>query len=351
MARKYRKVEVALWGDARFRRLSSAPPNAQDLFIALLIGKHTLPIPGVVPATPEELAASMRWTEAFGAGFDEAFRKAFDEVCAEGLAEVDPEGLIYLPRALLDGKGRPRESNKPESPNVLRGWGKCWDDVPECGLKDKIYRDLESFAKALGASFAKAFGEAFEEPCGHPSPNQEQEQEQEQKEKITLSRPLAESGSGAREGTRESKPPPEPERRSQRPRPKRSLPERAWKLADYLRRHLLRWKPDHAIGKGATSEAKWDTSPTRRSWAQAAELMLRDARGGDGRDLDRTLEIIRWLFGENQQRESGRFRVESMASLRKKWDALDDASRPRRVNGEPQRKSFDELYEGYEVHS
>lgn len=125
-------------------------------------------------------------------------------------------------------------------------------------------------------------------------------------------------------------------------------------MADHLRRHLLRWKSDHAIGKGATSEARWESSTTRRTWATTAELMLRppNKRGdGDGRDLDRTLAIIRWLFGPNQDREQGRFRVESMDSLRRKWDALDDASKPRGVNGQPrQHKSIEELYPGYTVH-
>ena len=42
---RYRKIEVRMWGDEKFRMLSPLPPSGQSLWLFLLTGPHTGPIP------------------------------------------------------------------------------------------------------------------------------------------------------------------------------------------------------------------------------------------------------------------------------------------------------------------
>lgn len=166
MARYYRKVEIAMWIDDRFRSLSSAPPNAQTLWFYLLTGPRTVSLPGIVIGREAVLADDLGWPM-------EGFREAFGEVSREGLAKANwKAGLVVLERALFDSFGEPRESSKPESPNVIKHWEKSWDLIPECELKSQYLRQLGSFCEALGEGFAKAYREAFRKALAKPSANQ-----------------------------------------------------------------------------------------------------------------------------------------------------------------------------------
>jgi hypothetical protein len=165
---RWRKVDLRMWADARFRSLTPPPPNARDLFIGMLIGPCTTQIPGVVLGTPPELAASMGWGAE---GYREAFAVALAEAIAKLFLGADLEaGLIWLPRG--------PHYNRPQSVNAVVAWRDTWDLVPECNLKEKIWSDLKAFAEGLGEAYAVAFAKA----CPKPTPIQEQEQEQEQEE-------------------------------------------------------------------------------------------------------------------------------------------------------------------------
>lgn len=153
----YRKVELAMWHDDVFASLSSPQPCGKWLWVYLLTGPRTTPLPGLVVAREAVMADDLGWPL-------EAFRKAFQEAFAKGLVEGDPEaGVVVLRKALLTGSGRPRESARPASPNVLKGWAKHLAFVPECPLKFSYLRTLKAFAEALPEGFAKAFQEAFGE--------------------------------------------------------------------------------------------------------------------------------------------------------------------------------------------
>jgi len=175
---RYRKIEVRMWGDAKFCNLTKIPPCGQGLWVFLLTGPHTGPIPGLFRSGRAAMAEELDWElEAF----DEAFREAFQQgmVIADWKAKV-----VWVPKAIL--------CNKPESPNVVKSWGAEWDLIPECDLKRDAYETLKASIGALGESYAKAFDEAFGKPNGKPSlkpsgkaiGNQEQEQEQESKPPI-----------------------------------------------------------------------------------------------------------------------------------------------------------------------
>jgi len=163
----YRMVQVSTWGDQKFCSLSKPQPCGQFLFLFLMTGKYTINIPGVVIAKPAEMAGYLEWPL-------EAFGEAFAEVLAKGMAKADPAGLVWLPKGPLH--------NKPASPNVVRGWKKTWDLLPECELKSVVYSDLKAFAEGWGKAFAKAFGEALRQPSLIQEQEQEQYQEQEQED-------------------------------------------------------------------------------------------------------------------------------------------------------------------------
>jgi hypothetical protein len=167
---RYRKIEVRMWGDEKFRALSPMPPSGQALWVFLLTGPHTGPIPGLFRSGRAAMAEELDWPV-------EAFDEAFQEVLSQDMAQADWKAkVVWIPKAI--------SCNRPESPNVVLSWGSEWALIPECDLKREAYEVLKSSIHALGEGFAKAFDKAFEKPSAKPSPktcrNQEQEQEQEQ---------------------------------------------------------------------------------------------------------------------------------------------------------------------------
>lgn len=190
---RYRKVEVKTWGDEKFRALTPIPPCGQGLWLYLITGPHTGPIPGLFRAGRAAMAEDLGWElEAFDEAFGEAFR--------QGMAEADFKArVVWVPKAI--------KHNKPESPNVVRSWASEFDLVPECDLKRTAYEHLKASIHALGEAYGKAFDESFVKPSGKPSPkpsgkamaNQEQEQEQEYSEAKA-------SAAGAASAVADSKP-------------------------------------------------------------------------------------------------------------------------------------------------
>ncbi|MGQ3002503.1 MAG: hypothetical protein ACT6UH_22360 [Hydrogenophaga sp.] len=176
---RYRKVEVRTWGDAKFRALSPIPPCGQGLWLFLITGPHTGPIPGLFRAGRAAMAEELGWElDAFDEAFGEAFR--------QGMVEADFKArVMWVPNAI--------KHNKPESPNVVKSWAAEFNLIPECELKWSAFESLKASIYALGESYGKAFDETFSKPSGKPlpktSPNQEQEQEQEQEKKPSASSP------------------------------------------------------------------------------------------------------------------------------------------------------------------
>lgn len=179
---RYRKIDVRIWNDAKFRSLSPAPPNAQTLFIHLLTCPATTNIPGLFSVGEIATAEILGWDlegfkegyrEAFPKGYREGFREAFLELSQKGLVEASwKDRLVWIPNAI--------RFNPPESPNVIRSWSKTWDELPECDLKTQAYHRLKAFVEGLGEAFLEAFLEALPKAPAKGMPNQEQEQEQDQ---------------------------------------------------------------------------------------------------------------------------------------------------------------------------
>ena len=174
---RYRKIEVRTWSDEKFRALSAIPPSGQGLWFFLLTGPHTTAIPGLFRAGRAAMAEELNWEQ-------EAFDEAFLEVSGQGMAKADFKSkLVWLPKAI--------QHNKPESPNVVRGWRVELDLLPECDLKREAIAGIREALEGAGPSYVEAFDELqsakqkesakpSSKPSAKPMANQEQEQEQEQ---------------------------------------------------------------------------------------------------------------------------------------------------------------------------
>lgn len=178
---RYRKIEVRTWSDEKFRALSGIPPSGQGLWFFLLTGPHTTAIPGLFRAGRAGMAEELGWDI-------EAFDKAFHEVYEKGMAKADfKDRLVWLPKAI--------QHNKPESPNVVRGWRVEIDLLPDCDLKREALAGIRQALMEIGPAYVEAFDELFSKasvdkpekasrkPSAKALANQEQEQEQEQEQK------------------------------------------------------------------------------------------------------------------------------------------------------------------------
>ncbi len=167
---RYRKVEVQMWGDEKFRTLSRIPPCGQGLWFYLITGPHTGPIPGLFRAGRAALAEELGWNQ-------KDFDKAFHELSGKGIAKADFDArLVWLPNGA--------KHNPPENPNVAKSWRSEFDILPQCSLKAEAERYLKGFLQGLGETYIAAFVEGPRKGRRKDSResyrNQEQEQEQEQ---------------------------------------------------------------------------------------------------------------------------------------------------------------------------
>lgn len=163
----YRKVDVRIWNDERFRELSD---DGKLVFLKLLTHPNMTSL-GAMRASPAGLADDLCW----GA---ERLAAALGESLALGMVELDRRGpLVALPNFL--------KYNAPESPNVLRSWVRSLDLLPACALKTLTLHRVKAFAEGLSEGFQRAFTEAFADalekasakPLAKPCPNHEHEQQ------------------------------------------------------------------------------------------------------------------------------------------------------------------------------
>jgi hypothetical protein len=102
---RYRRIEMRIWSDERFRQLSPLEPSGQALTLVLIFGPQTRLIPGLYRCSLTSLADEMRWSPRKTA-------QAFREVEAQGIVVADHDArLFWLPNAL--------KHNMPANPNVI----------------------------------------------------------------------------------------------------------------------------------------------------------------------------------------------------------------------------------------
>jgi hypothetical protein len=154
---RYRRVSARTWNDDAFRALSRPEPSAQVLWLWLLTGPCTTPVPGIVLAGLGTMSDHLGWRH-------EATRRCWQEIAGAGMAEGDwANSLAWLPNAVYH--------NPPESPNVVTGWRKLLNEfVPECDLRWRAERALLSYLQGKHEAFLKAFLKGLPEAYAAPFP-------------------------------------------------------------------------------------------------------------------------------------------------------------------------------------
>jgi hypothetical protein len=170
---RYRKIDPRIWNDAKFISLSSI---AQLVFMFVLTHPQMTGI-GAFRASPEGMAAELNLDAK---GFGEPFRELLDK----GLVKYDERAsLVFAPNFL--------KYNEPENPNVVQGWIKTLEYLPECPLLvDVLTRAIVSAEKfsnnskaletvsvmqSLLERLSKEFGEPFPKTCTKGLANQRTE--------------------------------------------------------------------------------------------------------------------------------------------------------------------------------
>lgn len=161
---RYRKVDVRMWNDEKFRALSD---DGKLVFIFVMTHPGMTAL-GAMRTSLPGLAAELGW-------LPERLSEAFAEGLAKGLLEHDERAsCVALPNFV--------KYNLPESPNVVKAWVNSLDLIPECELKDKTIQRAKGFALGLSEGFRKALPEAFSKSMPKTMAYQEQEQEPEQEQ-------------------------------------------------------------------------------------------------------------------------------------------------------------------------
>lgn len=171
---RYRKIDVRMWNDRKFRELSD---NGKLAFILLLTHPDTTQI-GTIRTRVSNLADELGWQR-------DAMSHAIQEVTLNGMIDVDEKaGLMVINNFL--------KYNAPSSPNAFKSWCELIDLMPECDLMDKHVARLKTFVDGLSVGMRNAIPndlidaikDAMSRTNGQPCRIQEQDQEQEQDKEI-----------------------------------------------------------------------------------------------------------------------------------------------------------------------
>jgi len=150
MAIKYKKISPCMWNDEKFMSMTNSGKLA---FIYMLTHPSQTAI-GAIRTTVIGLSSELKGLE----------KKDFAEAFRLGMAlESNEAPLVWFPNFT--------KYNLPESPNVVKAWGKSFLDLPHCVLKKIIYSNTLDILNTMSEPFKKAFvealGKAFPEDYGY----------------------------------------------------------------------------------------------------------------------------------------------------------------------------------------
>lgn len=171
---RYRKIDVRMWNDRKFRELSD---NGKLAFILLLTHPDTTQI-GTIRTRVSNLADELGWQR-------DAMSHAIQEVTLNGMIDADEKAGLMVVNNFL-------KYNAPSSPNAFKSWCELIDLMPECDLLDKHVARLKTFVDGLSVGMRNAIPndlidaikDAMSRTNGQPCRTQEQDQEQEQDKEI-----------------------------------------------------------------------------------------------------------------------------------------------------------------------
>jgi hypothetical protein len=137
---RYRKVDLRLWSDAKFRSLSR---DGKFLWIFLLTGPYTGIFPGLFRMSRAGAAEDLDLTT-------EEFERSFAELQSAGMAEADwTARLVWLPNAV--------RYNPPDNANVAKAWAREFMQLPECDLRSRAATETLAFLSRWNQDAANAF--------------------------------------------------------------------------------------------------------------------------------------------------------------------------------------------------
>lgn len=167
---RYRKIDVRIWNDRKFRELDD---KAKLAFFLVLTHPDTNQL-GMLRSRSVALAMELGW-------HPDAMSDAILTLCQMGMLMVDDKaGFIFIPNFL--------KYNPPNGPNAIKSWAGLLDQMPECALLDHAVFSLKPFVDGLSEGLRNAIPNDIKDAITHAIPNdikdasriQEQEQEQEQ---------------------------------------------------------------------------------------------------------------------------------------------------------------------------
>lgn len=172
---RYRKIDVRIWNDRKFRELDD---KAKLAFFLVLTHPDTNQL-GMLRSRSVALAMELGW-------HPDVMSDAMLTLCRMGMLMVDDKaGFIFIPNFL--------KYNPPNGPNAVKGWSGLLDQMPECALLNHAISCLKPFICRLSEGLQNAIPDDIKDAISHAIPDdikdahriQEQEQEQEQKQKNT----------------------------------------------------------------------------------------------------------------------------------------------------------------------
>lgn len=165
---RYRKIDVRIWNDRKFRELDD---NAKLAFLLLLTHPDTNQL-GFIRSRSVSLAFDLGW-------HSDAMSNAIQTLCQKGMLMADEmAGLMFLPNFL--------KYNPPNGVNGAKSWTGLLDLLPECDLRDQALILLKPLIDGLPKGTREGIPEdimnAIQDAIrnGSPQPSRIQEQEQEQ---------------------------------------------------------------------------------------------------------------------------------------------------------------------------
>lgn len=165
---RYRKIDVRIWNDRKFRELDD---NAKLAFLLLLTHPDTNQL-GFIRSRSVSLAFDLGWQS-------DAMSNAIQTLCQMGMLMADEKaGLMFLPNFL--------KYNPPNGVNGAKSWAGLLDLLPECDLRDQALIHLKPLIDGLPEGTREGIPEDIMNAIrdairnGNPQPSRIQEQEQEQ---------------------------------------------------------------------------------------------------------------------------------------------------------------------------
>ena len=171
---RFRKIDVRIWNDRKFRELDD---QAKLAFLLLLTHPDTNQL-GLIRTRSVALAFDLGWQP-------DVMANAIQTLCKTGMLMADEKaGLMFIPNFL--------KYNPPNGINSAKSWSGILDLLPECDLLDQALVRLKTFIDRLSEGVREGVPEDLKNAIQHvidktnlqPCRIQEQEQEQEQEQDL-----------------------------------------------------------------------------------------------------------------------------------------------------------------------